>query len=120
MPKDHGWHTHTYFTTYRVRLRNANKWVNLLEKGHMTSLDNPEVRALASRYGDPDYLLTEDWIPEVPGINVPGDYLKDYAPNPGKYSLQVLDKANKGTYKHYFPAKPTSTTTPAPTKTGGK
>ncbi len=103
VPKDHGWHTHTYFTTYRVRLRNANKWVNLLEKGHMTSLDHPEVRALASRYGDPDYLLTEDWIPEVPGINVPGDYLKDYAPNPGAYALKVLEKAQNGTYEHYFP-----------------
>lgn len=103
VPFDHGWHTHTYFTTYKVRLRNANKWVNILEKGHMTSLDHPEVRALASRYGDPTYLLTEDWIPEVPGINAPGDYLKDYAPDPGKYALQLLDKANKGLYEHYFP-----------------
>ncbi|MCR4339353.1 MAG: hypothetical protein NUW01_05640, partial [Gemmatimonadaceae bacterium] len=102
-PFDHGWHTHTYFTTYKVRLRNANKWVNLLEKGRMTSLDDPEVRALASRYGDPDYLLAEDWIPEVPGINAPGDYLRDYAPNPGAYALKVLDKAAKGTYEHYFP-----------------
>jgi hypothetical protein len=100
---DHGWHTQTYFTTYRVRLRNANKWVNLLDKGHMTTLDNPEVRALASRYGDPNYLLTEDWIPEVPGINAPGDYLKDYAPNPGAYAFKVLDRASKGTYDHYFP-----------------
>ena len=119
-PFDHGWHTHTYFTTYKVRLRNANKWVNLLDKGRMTSLDHPEVRALASRYGDPDYVLAEDWIPEVPGINAPGDYMKDYAPNPGAYALKVLDKAQKGTYEHYFPAKPTSTTPPAPTKTGGK
>ena len=103
IPFDHGWHTHTYFTTYKVRLRNANKWVNLLDKGHMTSLDNAEVRALASRYGDPDYLLTEDWIPEVPGINAPGDYLKDYAPNPGAYALKVMDKAMNGTYDHYFP-----------------
>jgi hypothetical protein len=102
-PFDHGWHTQTYFTTYKVRLRNANKWVNILDKGHMTSLDNPEVRALASRYGDPNYLLTEDWIPEVPGINAPGDYLKDYAPNPGDYAFKVMDKANNGTYEHYFP-----------------
>ena len=70
----------------------------------MTSLDDPEVRALASRYGDPDYILAEDWIPEVPGINAPGDYLKDYAANPGGYALQVLDKASKGTYERYFPA----------------
>lgn len=103
VPFDHGWHTHTYFTTYKLRLRNADKWVTLLDKGRMTSLDHPEVRALASRYGDPDYLLTEDWIPEVPGINAPGDYLKDYAPHPGDYALRVLDSAAKGTYKHYFP-----------------
>ena len=109
VPFDHGWHTHTYFTTYKVRLRNADKWVTLLDKGRMTSLDDPEVRALASRYGDPDYLLAEDWIPEVPGINVPGDYLKDYAQNPGEYSLKVLDSATKGTYKHYFPQKAPAT-----------
>ena len=105
VPFDHGWHTHTYFTTYKLRLRNADKWVTLLDKGRMTSLDDPEVRALASRYGDPDYLLAEDWIPEVPGINAPGDYLKDYAQKPGEYSLKVLDSATKGTYKHYFPAE---------------
>lgn len=109
VPKDHGWHTHTYFTTYRVRLRNANKWVNLLDKGHMTSLDHPEVRALASRYGDPDYLLTEDYIPELPGVNAPGDYLRDYAPNPGKYALGVLQKAQDGTYSHYFPKSTSGT-----------
>ena len=123
---DHGWHTQTYFTTYKVRLRNANKWVNLLDKGHMTSLDNPEVRALASRYGDPNYLLTEDWIPEVPGINAPGDYLKDYAQKPGDYAFKVLDSAAKGTYAHYFPGagakitysgQPSAPATPA--KTGG-
>jgi len=114
---DHGWHTQTYFTTYKVRLRNANKWVNLLDKGHMTSLDNPEVRALASRYGDPNYLLTEDWVPEVPGINAPGDYLKDYAQNPGDYAFKVADKANNGSYEHYFPgagSKISLSSTPAP------
>jgi hypothetical protein len=121
---DHGWHTHTYFTTYKVRLRNANKWVNLLEKGHMTSLDNPEVRALASRYGDPDYLLTEDWIPDVPGINAPGDYLKDYAPNPGAHALAVMDRAIKGAYDHYFPGAGSKITfyngAPAPAPAAGK
>jgi len=112
-PFDHGWHTHTYFTTYKLKLRNTDKWVNLLEKGRMTSLDDPEVRALASRYGDPDYILAEDWIPEVPGINAPGDYLRDYAPNAGKYALDVLRKANDGSYEHYFPRRDT-TTAPAP------
>jgi hypothetical protein len=103
VPRDHGWHTHTYFTTYKVKLRNADKWVALLDKGRMTSLDDPEVRALASRYGDPEYLLAEDWIPEIPGINAPGDYMRDYANTPGKFSMTVLDRALKGTYGHYFP-----------------
>ncbi|MCA1562197.1 MAG: hypothetical protein LC804_18650 [Acidobacteria bacterium] len=115
MPFDHGWHTHTYFTTYKVRLRNANKWVHLLDKGRMTSLDHPEVRALASRYGDPDYILAEDWIPEVPGINAPGNYLKDYAPNPGAHALKILDRASKGTYEHYFPKSPSRSSTAATT-----
>lgn len=118
LPRDHGFHTHTYFTTYRLRLRKTDKWVSLLDKGRMTSLDHPEVRALASRYGDPDYLLAEDWTPEVPGINAPGDYLKDYAPNPGRYALRLLDRALKGLYEHYFPPPGTRlpTLTPATTE----
>jgi hypothetical protein len=116
---DHGWHTQTYFTTYKVRLRNANKWVNILDKGHMTSLDNPEVRALASRYGDPGYLLTEDWIPDVPGINAPGDYMKDYAQNPGDYAFKVMERANEGTYEHYFPGAGAKITYGAPPPAGG-
>ncbi|MBI3939987.1 MAG: hypothetical protein HY315_04065, partial [Acidobacteria bacterium] len=49
LPKDHNFHTHTYFTTYRVRIRGADRWMTLLDRGHMTGLDDPEVRALASR-----------------------------------------------------------------------
>ncbi len=105
MPKDHGWHMHSYFPTYRVHLRNTQKWMNLLDKGRMTSLDSPEARALASRYGDPSAVLAEDWTPEIPGINAPGDYMKDYAPDPWAYSKQVIDKAVNGTYEHYFPLR---------------
>lgn len=121
VPFDHGWHTHTYFTTYKLRLRNADTWVTLLDKGRMTSLDDPEVRALASRYGDPDYLLTEDWVPEVPGINAPGDYLRDYAQTPGAYAIGVIERAAKGTYEHYFPREaPTKPATSAPPPPKGR
>jgi hypothetical protein len=106
MPRDHGFHTHTYFTTYKVHLRNADRWVTLLDKGRMTSLDNPEVRALASRYGNPEDLLSEDWRPEIPGINVPGDYMKDYAPDPWKTVKSVIDKVIAGTYEHFYPKPP--------------
>jgi hypothetical protein len=103
MPRDHGFHTHTYFTTYKVHLRDADRWVTLLDRGRMTSLDNAEVRALASRYGNPDELLQEDWRPEVPGINAPGDYMKDYAPDPWQTVKRVIDAVLAGSYEHFYP-----------------
>ena len=109
LPRDHNFHTHTYFTTYKVRLRNADRWVELLDRGRMTSLDNPEVRALASRYADPDLLLAEDWIPEIQGINAPGQY-GEYAANPWAQVMRIMDKATGGTYEHYYP--PASATAP--------
>jgi hypothetical protein len=102
MPIVHGWHTHNYFATYQVHLRNTDKWVTLVDKGHMTSLDNAEVRALASRYGDPDTILSEDWIPEMPGVNVPGRY-QDYAADPWKFDKVVIDKALSGDYQYMYP-----------------
>ena len=38
----------------------------LIEGGHLMVLDFPEVREEAAKYGDPDVLLTEKWIPEKP------------------------------------------------------
>jgi hypothetical protein len=32
--------------------------------GHMLALDDPEVRNIAEKYGNPDELLREDWIPD--------------------------------------------------------
>ena len=48
------------------------------------ALDDPEVRQLAEKYGDPDDLLREDWIPQIPGITCAGSY-EHYARNPGKW-----------------------------------
>jgi hypothetical protein len=36
----------------------------VIEDGHLVALDAPEVRAVAERFGDPDELLREDWIPD--------------------------------------------------------
>ena len=38
----------------------------VISKGHLNILDDPKVRKEAEKYGDPDELLTEDWIPEWP------------------------------------------------------
>ena len=41
-------------------------------------------RKLAAKYGDPDELLREDWVPRVPGITAPGSYA-DYSKNPASW-----------------------------------
>jgi hypothetical protein len=69
----------------------------------MNSLDSPEVRALTSRYGDPQDLLTEDWVPEIPGINAKGRY-EDYAKDPWKYVTAIFKKVDDGSYEHFHPA----------------
>ncbi len=102
LPIDHAFHMHNYFATFRVHLRNANRWANLVDKGHLASLDSPEVRALASRYGNASKLLSEDWIPDMPGISAPGKY-EDYAKNPWKIAKEQMDRILAGTYDHYYP-----------------
>ncbi len=41
----------------------------IIENGHLTALDNPEIIKLAGKYGDPEKLLREDWIPAISGVN---------------------------------------------------
>jgi hypothetical protein len=72
---------HNNFGTMTLETADGKKIV-FVDKGHMTVLDDPRLRELASHYGDPDTLLKEQWIPPVPGINVPGDYERDYARDP--------------------------------------
>jgi hypothetical protein len=105
LPRGHGWHIHNYFPTYKVKVRNTDRWITLVDKGHQTSLDASEVRALASRYGDPDKLLAEEWVPQIPGINAPGKY-EDYARDPWTYANSVMQKVLSGTYEHFFPPVP--------------
>ena len=35
----------------------------VIREGHLTSLDDPEVRRIAQKHGEPDEILLEDWIP---------------------------------------------------------
>jgi hypothetical protein len=93
-----------------VRLRNADRWVTITDNGRMTSLDNPEVRALASRYGNPDELLQEDWRPGMPGINEAGDY-REYAKDPWRVIWSDIEKATAGTYEYFYPKRTSSVTT---------
>ncbi|HJP95684.1 MAG TPA: hypothetical protein VJ875_27295 [Pyrinomonadaceae bacterium] len=77
-------HAHLYFPTFTCKLKDGRE-VKLIDKGHLTALDDPEVRQVAAKFGNPDELLREDWIPAIPGINAPGNYEKDYAADPETY-----------------------------------
>jgi hypothetical protein len=52
----------------------------------------------------PDTVLSEDWIPEVPGINAPGQY-EDYAQDPWKYANAQMETILNGTYEHFYQPK---------------
>ncbi|MFC1962460.1 hypothetical protein ACFLWB_00420, partial [Chloroflexota bacterium] len=61
-------HMDTYFNTL---VADGN---TVVDKGHMVALDDEEVRKVAAKYGDPDKLLTEDWIPAIADVNAQDSY----------------------------------------------
>ncbi|MBI2953728.1 MAG: hypothetical protein HYY30_05400 [Chloroflexi bacterium] len=81
-------HIHLLFPTYDLTTAEGEV-LRLIDNGRLTSLDSPEVRALAAKYGDPDELLHEDWIPEIPGINADGDY-EEFARDPARWIYTAL------------------------------
>ena len=66
-------------STTRIVIRHMDTYFNtivtdkgtVIENGHLTALDDPRVREVASKYGNPDELLKEIWIPAVSGVNAP-------------------------------------------------
>ncbi|MGH7775261.1 MAG: hypothetical protein ACREQA_23790 [Candidatus Binatia bacterium] len=103
LPKDHWWHIHNLLPTYRVRVRGTkNTWITLIDKGELMALKSPEIRALASRYGDPKDVLSDDWVAHLPGINAPGRY-ENYAKNPWKTVSEVIKKIEAGNYEYFYP-----------------
>lgn len=76
-------HVHLLFPTLTVRDKKGREHV-VIRDGHLSALDDPQVRALAAESGDPDEVLREAWIPAVPGINSPGSY-EEYARDPAAW-----------------------------------
>jgi hypothetical protein len=74
-------HVHLLFATLDVTTETGDTY-RVIDSGRLTAMDDPEVRQLAETYGDPDDLLREVWIPQIPGITAEGsldDYLRDPA-----------------------------------------
>lgn len=74
-------HIHNLFATYTGTTARGEKLL-LISNGRLTAFDDPRVRAVAERFGDPDALLREVWVPALPGINAKGDYMRDYGNDP--------------------------------------
>jgi hypothetical protein len=73
-------HVHLLFPTYEMQTPGGHT-VQVIERGHLKALDDPEVVDLARELGDPQTLLTERWAPSIPGISAPGQYA-DFARDP--------------------------------------
>ncbi len=102
VPRGHSMHQHNLLPTYQLRLRDLDQWATLVEHGGLAALNDVGVRALASRYGNPDVILRRDYVPALPGINAPGKY-EDYARDPGTYWTQWATKINAGSYEYFKP-----------------
>lgn len=76
-------HVHQQFPTVELTKPDGTR-ERIVDQGRLLALDDPEVRALAACYGDPDDVLHEPWTPPVPGVSIPGD-LGAYARDPARW-----------------------------------
>ena len=97
----HTSHMHNYFPTAQWKLRDTGEWLTVAEKGHVTMFDDPEVRALAASYGDPDLLFRYEWNPSIPGVNVGGEYEKDFAQDPWNWIMAEWEQIQAGAYEYF-------------------
>ncbi len=80
-------HIHCLFATLEGVTKRGEP-VLIIDKGHLTALDDPKIVEMASRYGDSKELLQEAWWPAIPGINAPGDYMRDFARDPVSWTTK--------------------------------
>jgi hypothetical protein len=102
LPTGHSMHHHNTLPTFQVRVRDLDQWLTLIEHGGLTALNDLYVRALASRYGNPDQILRRDYVTPLPGINMPGNY-NDYARNPGAFWVKWAESVEAGKYEYFKP-----------------
>tara|TARA_B100000795_G_scaffold19912_2_gene13335 strand:+ start:7014 stop:8636 length:1623 start_codon:yes stop_codon:yes gene_type:complete len=83
------WHLHLYFPTYEAEMAGDNE--TIIKNGRLGALDDPAIRKIAAKYGDPDMWLDESWNPAVPGINMDGNYWDHYARDPMHWVKSELE-----------------------------
>lgn len=75
-------HVHLMLPTLVVDTGRAE--IPVIRAGRLAAYDDPDVRDMAARYGDPDEILHDEWIPAIPGVTVEGSY-EDYARDPASW-----------------------------------
>ena len=84
--------------TYEATVSGGRK-VQVLDKGNLVAAEDPEVRMIASKYGDPDELLRPLNRRVIPGSNAPGSY-EEYAKDPWGFHVKELAEVKAGTHKY--------------------
>ncbi len=102
LPMGHSMHNHNHLPTFQVRIRELDRWVTLVEHGGLAALEDVQVRALASRYGNPTQILNRDYVSGLPGINAPGSY-DAYARHPGAFWTEWAQSIEAGKYQFFKP-----------------
>lgn len=104
IPITHEFHFNNRFPTYETTVT-GGKAFRVVDRGHLTALDDPEVRAIASKYGDPDDILREEGARPIPGVNARGDYWQ-YAKDPVSYWVEQRKqrKSHTSPYLEIVPA----------------
>ncbi len=102
LPMGHSLHHHNLLPTMQVKIRELDQWITLLEHGGLSSFEDVGVRALASRYGNPNDILRRDYIAPMPGVNMPGSY-DAYARDPGAHWVSWAKSIEAGTYTYFKP-----------------
>lgn len=77
-------HLHVHLMAPTMVIETRTGLVPVIERGRLSAYDDPDVRDLAATFGDPDALLSDDWIPDIPGVTSPGSY-EDYARDPAAH-----------------------------------
>jgi hypothetical protein len=77
-------HLHVHLLSATLVVETPRGDVPVIAAGRLSAYDDPEVRDLAATFGDPDELLHDDWVPQIPGITAPGDYA-EYAREPSRW-----------------------------------
>jgi hypothetical protein len=104
IPIAHDMHMNQGFSTWEGTVSGGKK-IKLLDKGYLVAADDPEVRLIASKYGDPDDLLRSLNRRAIPGINAPGNY-EEYARDPWKYVQKEREQIKAGTYPYIVKLQP--------------